>query len=240
MERIDRLGDICGDLLRNRAKTDREGAAHMETPKLDPRVLRTRKLIQDAFILCMKNKDFSDITVKDITAKATVNRATFYAHFTDKYQLMDHTLTDVLWENLKKQLQCHDGFNRDTLLKIIVIMCSFHEEVSGHFKRNYGSLGPHIESRINEALEEFFLSMIRRSPGPLGSAPGASDPADVTGTEKDKLVATLLSRSIYGMSHAWNKEGRRTSREEFASLAILALEEVGGLFAAPSPPDPPS
>ncbi|WP_269745439.1 hypothetical protein [Paenibacillus sp. P22] len=41
------------------------------------------------------------------------------------------------------------------------------------------------------------------------------------------------------MSHAWNKEGRRTSREEFASLAILALEEVGGLFAAPSPPDPP-
>ncbi|MGU3471245.1 TetR/AcrR family transcriptional regulator [Paenibacillus sp. D51F] len=187
----------------------------------------------------MKHKDFSDITVKDITAKATVNRATFYAHFTDKYQLMDHTLTDVLWENLKKQLQCHDGFNRETLLKIIVIMCSFHEEVSGHFKRNYGSLAPHIESRINEALEEFFLAMILRNPGPLGSAPDAPSapgPSDPAGKEKDKLVATLLSRSIYGMSHAWNKEGRKSSREEFASLAILALEEVGGLFAVPSPP----
>ncbi|WP_254052700.1 hypothetical protein [Bacillus sp. V59.32b] len=38
--------------------------------QIDPRILRTRKLIMDAFIELSMKKDFKDITIKDITTTA--------------------------------------------------------------------------------------------------------------------------------------------------------------------------
>jgi AcrR family transcriptional regulator len=61
----------------------------MTQEKTDPRILRTRKLIMDSFITLSGEKEFKDITIKDITTEAMVNRATFYYHFEDKYDLLE-------------------------------------------------------------------------------------------------------------------------------------------------------
>jgi AcrR family transcriptional regulator len=53
----------------------------------DPRVLRTRKLLQDAFIELMGDHSFESITVQEITDTARVNHATFYRHYQDKFHL---------------------------------------------------------------------------------------------------------------------------------------------------------
>ena len=65
----------------------------MPTTKVDPRILRTKKLLVESFQQVSREKKMSQITVKDITERATVNRATFYAHFTDKYDILDYTLS---------------------------------------------------------------------------------------------------------------------------------------------------
>ncbi|PIH56984.1 TetR/AcrR family transcriptional regulator [Paenibacillus sp. LK1] len=70
----------------------------------DPRVIRTRQLIQDAFFYHLNKKDFSAITVQDITQKATINRATFYAHFADKYELLESVLSYAFQEYVLKQI----------------------------------------------------------------------------------------------------------------------------------------
>lgn len=62
--------------------------------RIDPRVTRTRKLIRDALVSLLAEKNFESISVQDIAARATVNRATFYAHFTDKFALLDAMLKD--------------------------------------------------------------------------------------------------------------------------------------------------
>ena len=72
----------------------------MEQPKTDPRILRTRKLIMESFIELSGKKDFKDITIKDITTEAMINRATFYYHFEDKYDLLEKVLSEVLLINL--------------------------------------------------------------------------------------------------------------------------------------------
>lgn len=63
----------------------------------DPRVIRTRRLILDAFVDQLNKKDFYTITINDITQKATINRATFYAHFQDKYALLETLLSDAFF-----------------------------------------------------------------------------------------------------------------------------------------------
>lgn len=64
--------------------------APVERPqRIDPRVARTRKLLRDALASLLAEKNFESISVLDIAERATVNRATFYAHFTDKFALLD-------------------------------------------------------------------------------------------------------------------------------------------------------
>src|SRR6202140_4633668 len=64
------------------------GMLHEDCERLDPRILRTRQLLQVALRNLLEQKEFDKISVQDITEAATVNRATFYAHYEDKFALL--------------------------------------------------------------------------------------------------------------------------------------------------------
>lgn len=51
---------------------------------MDPHAIHTRMRLMDAFHQLLHTKDFDQISIKDITDIATVNRATLYAHFLDQ------------------------------------------------------------------------------------------------------------------------------------------------------------
>ncbi|HEY2860619.1 MAG TPA: helix-turn-helix domain-containing protein [Terracidiphilus sp.] len=54
----------------------------------DPRVARTRTVIDQAFVQLLFQRSFRSLTVSDITRKAGVGRATFYAHYPSKDALL--------------------------------------------------------------------------------------------------------------------------------------------------------
>jgi AcrR family transcriptional regulator len=68
----------------------------------DLRVRRTRKLLQQALIEGTVEKGFAALTVRDITERAMVNRSTFYRHYIDKYDLLEHHMNE-LYEMLEEQ-----------------------------------------------------------------------------------------------------------------------------------------
>lgn len=61
----------------------------------DLRVRRTHKLLQKALLEAASEKGFAHVTVRDITERAMVNRATFYRHYEDKYDLLAHYLEEL-------------------------------------------------------------------------------------------------------------------------------------------------
>lgn len=65
----------------------------------DLRVARTRTAIKDAFTSLVSERGFDAVTVRDVTERAMVNRATFYRHFRDKNDLM-HWVADRLFADL--------------------------------------------------------------------------------------------------------------------------------------------
>lgn len=67
----------------------RYGGKKMPIEKEDLRVVKTRAAIKHAFIELIEQKGFDAVTVKDITTLAQINRGTFYAHYEDKYHLMN-------------------------------------------------------------------------------------------------------------------------------------------------------
>ncbi len=68
----------------------------MGEQRQDRRVRRTRKLLKDSLISLMQEKEFKNISVKDITSRADLNRGTFYLHYSDIYQLLQEMEEELL------------------------------------------------------------------------------------------------------------------------------------------------
>lgn len=66
--------------------------------KTDPRVRRTRRILRDALVTLILKKDFSSISIKEITEKADVAYITFFRH----YDSIDELLMEVLEDGLKE------------------------------------------------------------------------------------------------------------------------------------------
>ncbi|WP_204491521.1 TetR/AcrR family transcriptional regulator [Archangium primigenium] len=64
----------------------------------DPRVLRSRALLRDALLALIRERGFDAIHVRDLTARARLNRSTFYLHYRDKDDLLTHVMRDMLLE----------------------------------------------------------------------------------------------------------------------------------------------
>ena len=59
-----------------------------ERKRMDARVRRTRDALGDALVALMQEKPFDTITVQDVLDRAKVGRSTFYAHYSDKDDLL--------------------------------------------------------------------------------------------------------------------------------------------------------
>jgi AcrR family transcriptional regulator len=57
-------------------------------PGMDRRALRTRQALHQTLIRLIIERNYDEVTVADIAAGANVGRSTFYAHFTDKDDLL--------------------------------------------------------------------------------------------------------------------------------------------------------
>lgn len=68
--------------------------------------IRTDKAIMQAFIELLKEKSFEKITVQDILERTPVTRATFYAHYHDKYEIAERMLEQFfqIRDTTRKQL----------------------------------------------------------------------------------------------------------------------------------------
>ena len=75
----------------------------MENIKEDRRIRRTKKLLKHALAQLMDEKEFKDITVKDITERADLNRGTFYLHYTDTYDILNKIENEIL-ENIQNMI----------------------------------------------------------------------------------------------------------------------------------------
>lgn len=62
----------------------------------DPRILRTRQLIKDAFVELLEETDLQQITVNRLAERATINRVTFYLHFRDIPDMLEKMANDMI------------------------------------------------------------------------------------------------------------------------------------------------
>ena len=78
----------------------------MSTEAVDRRVRRTRKQLRECLVTLLKQKKVQDITVRELTELADLNRGTFYLHYKDVFDLLEQTETELLGK-LNSVIQKH-------------------------------------------------------------------------------------------------------------------------------------
>ena len=84
--------------------------------------IRSRRMIREAYMELLKEKDLSKITVTDIITRADLNRATFYAHYPDVRGVTEEIENEIIEKMLEvlKEFQFTSFFRNPAplLLKI--------------------------------------------------------------------------------------------------------------------------
>ncbi|HEU0165580.1 MAG TPA: TetR/AcrR family transcriptional regulator, partial [Thermomicrobiales bacterium] len=176
----------------------------------DPRVRRTRRMLRDAALELVAERDFSDITISEITRRADINRATFYQHYIDKDDLIAQAL-DSLFDEFtasdRSFVATGADFSRDVTPPPLIAL--FHH-LSGRqelYRRLLGNGGSTAFARRHQAFweEQFLLTR-----GVLHPEPGSDGPP-----------LELRARAAAAQGHAiiawWLETGGDESIETVAS-----------------------
>lgn len=129
----------------------------------DPRIVRTRKSIIDALLALMVDRKIEKITVKDITMKAGVNRATFYHHFKDKQALLSYTIEERLIRYVLLPFSKAETIGPSIIRHVLEAIVELHDYLEGHCQLNFYNYKLEIEKEIKAVLVHSFLPLVVKS-----------------------------------------------------------------------------
>ena len=89
--------------------------------KLDARKRYTQMALKLSFLTLLKEKPVNRITVKEVCERAQLNRATFYAHYSDCFSLME-SIENELIDAFAKSLRYVNSFDATALIEAIYDM----------------------------------------------------------------------------------------------------------------------
>ena len=185
---------------------------------LDPRIRRTRELLQQALARLLETQEFEKIFVHDITDAATVNRATFYAHYPDKFALLECMVAARFQALLDARGVVFDGTCQSALTAIVLGVCDFLAGSPCHGPSRDRQMEPHMESAVVAVVRQMLLSGLKLHP-----------PA---GPVSPEMLSAATSWAIYGAAKEWFQTPNRPPSEEVAQTVVRLIDPI--LHPAPS------
>jgi len=170
---------------------------------LDPRVRRTRQMLRDAMVTLFATKSFDAISIQDIAEQATVNRATFYAHYVDKTDLLADILRHRFVNLLEAREVRFDGTCPSALKIVILAVYDFLKETYIHCNHEHSHCDPFIQTVVHSQVERVLFKGLEKGAFQTGRSPS--------------LVAATLSWAIYGAATAALQEENPPEPETFVN-----------------------
>lgn len=93
--------------------------------KQDRRIRRTRKLLKESLIDLMQEKEFMNISVREITDRADLNRGTFYLHYQDTRHLLQEIEDETLEEFRKMLNHYKESPQKQSLMPMLIPLIDY-------------------------------------------------------------------------------------------------------------------
>lgn len=185
---------------------------------VDPRIRRTRQMLRDALFSLLQEKSFEAISIQDIAERSTVNRATFYDHYSDKAALVEDVIVERFDGMLCQRQVCFDGTCASAIRPLILATCDFLGQLKqGQCTKHERLFEPFVQTAIQRRLEQALLDGLKKN-----ASTSSVDPC---------VTAAAASWAIYGAATQWIRTENREPAEIFADVA---LQLVGPMLHLPA------
>src|SRR6202049_981285 len=183
---------------------------HQDCERLDPRIRRTRHLLQDALKRLLEEKEFDKITIQDITEVATLNRATFYAHYPDKFALLEELIRVSFLHLPDCRKVRFDGSCATAFHPTILAVCDYLAELQKSHSFKQHQFEAFVEGTVIDQIRVILMDGFQKHPVERSIPP--------------EMIAAAASWAIYGAVKQWVNTADHIPAEEFvATVANMVM-----------------
>jgi AcrR family transcriptional regulator len=187
--------------------------------KEDLRVRRTKKALFDAFMKLLSEKPFDEITVNELCDVAGIRRATFYKHYSDKYDfltaytcLLRDRFDRIIWKSEKPVL---NGDYYVEYAKRLIYFVNENSTAVDNLCKSY--LFPSI---IAIVLQQNYKNTCERLR--ISVASGMELPASV------ETIAISCTGAIAACISGWVNEGKKADPDQVAEEVGIVISNILG------------
>lgn len=182
--------------------------------KDNQRAVQTKNRIRWAFLELLKEKDISHISVSEICRKAGIHRTTFYVHYQDVADLMDHLKAEMYRQIMDMFVEEGKGMRPDGFRQLFELVARHREffvslqETAGRLDLTYERLPRELQGRIDGVMAV------------MGYA------------SREELLyhQTFFCEGLSAVIRRWIKGGCRESPEEMERIIVSEYNPVTSLF----------
>ncbi|MHC6179654.1 TetR/AcrR family transcriptional regulator [Clostridium sp. JNZ X4-2] len=188
----------------------------MKEKKTDRRVKYTKMVIRQSFVKLLKQKSISKISIKEICEDADINRATFYAHYRNQYDLLKQIENETI-DDINQYLSSYDFKNKDHIPTIGI------EQILEYIKKN----SELFDLLLNSNGDTHFQQEIIKIVGRQHFIPIKEN--NFLKKEESEYIFYFLASGSICTIQKWLKEGMEKPINEIAEL-ILTISINGIKF----------
>ncbi|MCL2137728.1 MAG: TetR/AcrR family transcriptional regulator [Coriobacteriia bacterium] len=183
---------------------------------MDERSVITEESLKIALLQQMEQLGFQKITVSSLTAKAGVNRTTFYLHYADKYDLLDQVENELLGyirESLPTSLKgvIESRSPRKLINEVLLKVLNFIKEHEFEFTVLLGLMGdPGFAVKYEQMINDAFTS----------------EQLPFTAAMPIEYLVAVVSGAHISIIRAWLLRGMQESPEEMAGIVTGLILSV--------------
>ncbi len=177
------------------------------------------KLIKNTMLQLMEYTPFEKIRVQKIVENADINRSTFYAHYIDKYDLLEK-IEDEIIENLKKSAM---DTNIEMLPKVdnkIQFIMPYTNNVISQVYENRTT----IKVLLSENGDKNFINKFKCMIEDVWNTKGLTD--NVKASIPSNYLFGIITGVIGGVLEEWIKSDFKESKEEIIQIILCISNGV--------------
>lgn len=188
-----------------------------EEKNADKRVIKTRRAIRDALMTILETKPIKEITISELAEKASINRKTFYAHYScpeDVIAELEDELVQSIRYFLRSDMITETGLGPQYFIQFVNAVYTSNPTFCENLVsvRNYAFLA----DKIKNALKEELLVIPSIKP---------ADPVLISS------MVEFFAGGVTSLYVAWIRGGKRFSFQQMTQLAIaFTIEGIGAAF----------
>lgn len=163
---------------------------------------RSRRMIEEAYLSLMQEKDIQKITVTDIVKRADLNRGTFYAHYENAQAVLFEIENKIIGKMIEflREVSTENFFHDP--LPLLFKVADYLEENSELFRFFLGSRG---SEQFATKLKDIFVNQLKNS---------SEVPDSIKNTSQFIIRVNFFAGGVINMYQVWFRGNLSQSLKE--------------------------